>query len=227
MHDGHRERLKKRFREEGLDKFEAHNALELLLFFSIPRRDTNEIAHNLLNTFGSISNVFDAPVDELLKVDGIGESSALLIKMMPALSKKYAEDKLKKGAALNSTSAAGEYLLPKFMGETNEIVILVCLDNQGRVKNCCKIADGSTNTAQINNRKIMETALRHSASSIILAHNHPGGLTNPSAADVETTKNLVHVLESVQICLRDHIIIANNEYFSMAESKFFAHIFNY
>lgn len=227
MHDGHRGRLKKRFAQEGLDRFEPHNALELLLFYSIPRCDTNETAHMLLKAFGSLSGVFDASVEDLQKVPGVGENSALLIKMIPALNKMYMEDKLAKGVLLNSVKASGEFLVPKFMGENNEIVIVVSLDNQGKVKNCSRIAEGGTNTAPVNNRKIVETALRHNATSIILAHNHPGGLANPSKSDVETTMQLVRVLESVQICLRDHIIVAGKDWFSLADSRLYGHIFNY
>lgn len=227
MHDGHRNRLKKRFMQEGLDQFEPHNAFELLLFYSIPRRDTNEIAHVLLKTFGTLSGVFDASLEDLQKVPGIGENSAVLIKLIPALHKLYMEDKMAKGVFLNSTKASGEYLVPKFMGEKNEVVIVVSLDNQGKVKNCSKIAEGSTNMAPINNRKIVEIALRHNATSVILAHNHPGGLANPSKSDIETTKQIVSVLESVQICLRDHIIVAGSEWFSLADSKCYGHIFNY
>ncbi len=227
MHDGHRSRLKKRFIEEGLDNFEPHNAIELLLFYSLPRQDTNEIAHNLLNAFGSVSGVFDASLEDLKTIGGIGEHSAVLIKMIPALHKMYMKDKMIKGDALNSAAVTGAYLIPKFMGEQNEVVFVISLDNQGRVKNCSKISEGTANTARINNRKILEIALRYNATSIILAHNHPGGLPNPSASDIETTINLVQILENVQICLRDHFIIAGNEWFSMADSKRFAHIFNY
>lgn len=171
--------------------------------------------------------MFDASLEDLKTIGGIGEHSAVLIKAMPALYKAYAKDKMVKGDALNSVAATGSYLIPKFMGEQNEVVFVISLDNQGRVKNCSKISEGTANTARINNRKILELAFRYNATSVILAHNHPGGLANPSASDIETTINLVNLLENVQICLRDHFIIAGNEWFSMADSERYAHIFNY
>ena len=225
MHEGHRLRLKRRFLDSGLDGFEPHNVLELLLFYSIPRRDTNEIAHNLINAFGSLSNVFDASYEELLKVDGVGEASALLIKLVPAIGKKYINDRAKSGTVIRDTASVAEYLLPKFYGATNEIVMLVCMDNKNRVKNCSIISEGTVNFADVNYRKIMELALRCSSTAVILAHNHPQGLPVPSQSDVETTRSLMKLLNTVSIKLLDHIIIADGQYTSMADSKTFSPMF--
>ena len=119
-HKGHRDRLKKRFLQSGIDDFEDHNKLELLLFYAIPQKDTNPIAHELLDTFGSLSNVLDAPFEELIKVKGISESSAVLLKLIPPLSRSYLNDKYKNGFVINSTEQAGEFLMPKFIGLTTE-----------------------------------------------------------------------------------------------------------
>lgn len=225
MHDGHRQRLKKRFLDNGLSSFYEHNILELLLFYTIPRRDTNELAHTLINTFGSLSAVFDAPYEELMKVDGIGENTASLIKLITPLYGKYLEDKLSNSVTITSTQEAGRYLTAKYIGVNIETAMLLCIDNKGRLINCDTISSGSIKMTEITARKVFEIALKNNASSVILAHNHPGGVAAPSSADVDATKNLIKVLSSIDVKLRDHIIIADHEYFSMADSPKFSLMF--
>jgi DNA repair protein RadC len=194
LHTGHRKRLKNRFLEEGLDSFEPHQVLELLLFFSIPRRDTNEIAHKLLKKFGSLSGVFEADIKELVKVEGIGENSAFLISMIPQLSRRYLNDKWRDKPELNSSSKAGEYAISLFAGRTYEVFYVICLDAQNRVNYAALVHEGTINEAPIYPRIIVETALRHKANSVILAHNHPGGSLNPSRGDIEATENKMELL---------------------------------
>lgn len=225
MHDGHRQRLKQRFLESGLTGFPDHNILELLLFYTIPRRDTNELAHTLINTFGSLSAVFDASFEDLIKVDGIGENTASLIKVIPPIYGKYIEDKLLKTNQITSTQEAGEYFVAKYIGIKNETVMLLCIDNKGCVINCDTLSRGSLTMTEIAGRKVIETALKNNATSVILAHNHPGGLAVPSSADVNVTRSMKTILNSIDVNLRDHIIIANDEYFSMADSPKFSLVF--
>lgn len=217
MHTGHRKRLKNRFLEEGLDSFEPHQVLELLLFFSIPRRDTNEIAHKLLKKFGSLSGVFEADIKELVKVEGIGENSAFLISMIPQLSRRYLNDKWRDKPELNSSSKAGEYAISLFAGRTYEVFYVICLDAQNRVNHAALVHEGTINEAPIYPRIIVETALRHKANSVILAHNHPGGSLNPSRGDIEATKVIKNALESISIKVVDHIIVCGERYVSFAE----------
>ena len=217
MHTGHRKRLKNRFLEEGLDSFELHQVLELLLFFSIPRRDTNEIAHKLLKKFGSLSGVFEADIKELVKVEGIGENSAFLISMIPQLSRRYLNDKWRDKPELNSSSKAGEYAISLFAGRTYEVFYVICLDAQNRVNYAALVHEGTINEAPIYPRIIVETALRHKANSVILAHNHPGGSLNPSRGDIEATKVIKNALESISIKVVDHIIVCGERYVSFAE----------
>ncbi|NLI57869.1 MAG: DNA repair protein RadC [Clostridium sp.] len=217
MHTGHRKRLKNRFLEEGLDSFEPHQVLELLLFFSIPRRDTNEIAHKLLKKFGSLSGVFEADIKELVKVEGIGENSAFLISMIPQLSRRYLNDKWRDKPELNSSSKAGEYAISLFAGRTYEVFYVICLDAQNRVNYAALVHEGTINEAPIYPRIIVETALRHKANSVILAHNHPGGSLNPSRGDIEATKVIKNALESISIKVVDHIIVCGERYVSFAE----------
>lgn len=217
-HSGHRQRLKERFLNEGLDSFERHNVLELLLFFGIARIDTNEISHELMNSFGSLSGVLEAPYEELLKVNGIGESAATLLKLIPDISRAYNDDKCDYKQNLNTTEKMGNFLLPKFVGRTSEIVYLVCLDNSCKILNCTVLFEGTVNAANISVRKIIETAIKFNASNVILAHNHPTGIALPSNEDLVTTDRIVKALQVIGIRLLDHIIVARNDFISFADS---------
>jgi DNA repair protein RadC len=217
LHDGHRQRLIQRFLEEDLDGFEPHNVLELLLFYAIPRKDTNELAHVLIDTFGSLKGVMDAPYEELLKIRGIGPNAAALIKIMPSLTRLYYSN-TECGVTLDTSEKSGEYFLPYFIGHTEEVVRLACLDASGKVISNQILYRGSVNAAEVNIRKIVNIALRNNAMGVILAHNHPGGLPLPSQEDVATTKSLRDALMPMGILLMDHIIVADREFVSMARS---------
>ncbi|MDD4753065.1 MAG: DNA repair protein RadC [Desulfitobacteriaceae bacterium] len=217
LHEGHRRRLKNRFLEEGLDGFEDHQVLELLLFFSIPRRDTNDTAHQLLKKFGSLTGVFDADPKDLAKTAGIGESSSILLSLIPSLSRRYSLDRWGKRPVLDGTAKAGEYILSLFAGRTYEVFYIICLDSQLGVIFPALLNEGTINQAPVYPRVIVETALRHKAHSVILAHNHPGGSTKPSQQDIEVTKRVKNALESIEISVLDHIIAAGSRYVSLAE----------
>lgn len=217
MHEGHRERMKEKFLTDGLDHFQSHEILELFLFNAIPRRDTNEIAHRLLDTFGSLSGVFDAPYEELLKVEGVGQSAAAFIKLVPQLSRCYLDDKQQDKARVFNTESAVKILLPKFIGRTNEVVVLLLLDSKGRQLFCSVVNEGAVNTVPIYVRKIVELAVRYNAASAILAHNHPSGSTMPSAGDITSTKDVFQALKTVNVWLNDHIIVADGDTLSMAD----------
>ena len=217
LHNGHRQRVLDRFRKEGIDSFSPHNILEMVLFYSIPRMDTNEIAHRLIDRFGSVAGVFDAPESELLKVDGIGERSAAFLKMIPQLARYYmtekAEDKI-----ITSSRDAGEYLLPRYIGRTTEAVMVICLDNKNKVISTQVVHEGNVNTAEISIQAIATAALGCNATSVIVAHNHPGGLSLPSNEDIKTTEVLCRTLSALNIKVLDHIIIADNDFVSLADS---------
>ena len=207
LHDGHRQRLIQRFLEEDLDNFEPHNVLELLLFYAIPRKDTNELAHVLIDTFGSLKGVFDAPYEELIKVAGIGPNTAALLKLVPSLTRTYYSSDAR-SVILDTSEKSGEYFLPYYIGQTEEVVRLACLDAGGKVISNQILHRGSANAAEVNIRKIVN----------ILAHNHPGGLPLPSEEDVATTKSIREALMPMGILLMDHIIVAGQDYVSMARS---------
>lgn len=220
IHEGHRKRMKERFMKSGLDDFAPHNVLELLLFYSIPRGDTNPIAHRLIDAFGSLSGVFDATPEELMKVSGVGESTAILISMLPQMARKYLEDKADAVNVVGGCGDIGAYLLPKFVGRTNEALMMVSIDNKNKVISCSVVAEGTVDSAKVSRRKVMEEAMKVKATRVILAHNHPRGVAVPSAEDVAMTREIGRLFAQVGIELVDHIIIADDDYVSMAASGF-------
>lgn len=218
IHEGHRQRLKERFLNEGLEHFQEHEVLELLLFYCIPRRDTNEIAHALLKRFGSLAQTVEAPAEELKKVPGMGENAAAFLSMLGAFDRYYQVNKNANIQTLKDIEQCGAYLVPKFMGRRNETVFLLCLDAKCKVLCCKEVGEGSVNSAAVPIRRIVEMALGANATSVVLAHNHPSGVAIPSGEDIQTTKRLAMALASVDIELVDHIIVADEDYVSIAQS---------
>lgn len=222
IHDGHRQRLKKRFVDQGLDSFTQVQALELLLFYIIPRQDTNELAHRLLERFGSFSQVLDADLEELRSVKGIGENAAIFLKMIPAAARYYMVDKAElDGNPLLTTEACGKYLMPNFLGRSNETVYLLCLDAKGKVICCRMVGEGGINSAGVPIRRIVEISLAAKATSVVLAHNHPSGIALPSAEDVSTTQRVATALEAVDVILADHLVFADDDFTSMVQSGYY------
>ncbi len=220
LHDGHRNRLKNRFLNEGLTNFEDHNVLELLLFYSIPRSDTNEIAHELLNKFGSLHGVFEAGMEDLMSVNGISRHSAVLIKMIPELFVVYGRDKVRDIQKINSSDDAKQFFIPRFYGKVREEVQLVLLDDKMNIIKWVKIYEGSVNSANVPIRKIVEIAIENRATNVIIAHNHPTGLILPSKDDLRATAKVREALALVDIKLLDHVIVSDNEAASLKDSGY-------
>lgn len=218
IHEGHRQRLKKRFLEEGLDNFTEVQVLELLLFYCIPRQDTNPIAHELLNHFGSLSQVMEAPVEELKKVKGIGENTATFLHLTMEAGRYYMVNRSIQSTILPTIEKCAEYMVPFFFGRRNETVFLLCLDAKCKVLCCKEVGEGSVNSAGISVRRIVETALGANATTVVLAHNHPSGVALPSGEDIQTTRRIAMALQAVEIHLADHIVVADDDYVSMAQS---------
>ena len=218
MHEGHRARVKKRFLEEGLDHFSDIQALELLLFYALPRVDTNPIAHGLLDRFGSLSQVLEASPEELCKVPGVGVNGALLLNLIPQMGRFYMTDRAKSATILTSLEQCAEFLVPRFFGRKLETVFLLCLDAKCKVLCCKELGEGSVNSTGLSIRRVVETALGVNASSVVLAHNHPSGLAIPSPEDIQTTRRIAMALQAVEITLVDHIIVADDDYVSIAMS---------
>lgn len=218
LHDGHRKRLEQRFLQHGLASFEPVNVLELLLFFTYKRGDTNEVAHRLLDRFGSFSGVLNAPYDALLAVEGVGPASATLLRLVRESAQVYLSDRGQKGVSLTSTADAGDYVAPRFVGCVNEEVQVVLLDDKNKVLRTAKLFEGTVNMAPITIKKVVAEVIATNATGVILAHNHPGGLALPSANDRIATRELEQALKLINVRLVDHIIVADDDYVSMADS---------
>lgn len=218
IHDGHRERMKQRFAEHGLDNFDDVNVLELLLFYARSRCDTNVVAHALLDRFNTLDGVFEAPLEEVKKVAGVGENTAIFLKLIPQVSRRYMRAKNSGGTIISSSAAAGKYAVPLFMYEKDEVVYLICLDSKCRVICCRELSRGVVNSAEVSIRKVVEQAINHNAASVILTHNHTSGMAIPSREDEMTTQRIATALRLVGIALNDHIIVAGDDFVSMADS---------
>ncbi len=217
-HDGHRARMLAKFKKYGLDAFEPHEALEILLYFSRPRVNTNELAHRLISEFGSLTGVFDAPEQELLRVKGVGESTAALIKLVPQMMIKYRKSSSEQ-VIINDSTDAANHLLPRFFGKEKEIVAVMCLDAKNKLVYCSEVYEGSVNSVEISVAKIVSAAVNCKASKVILAHNHPSGNALPSEQDIKTTALIAQTLENMNIELYDHLIFADKDYVSMRDSE--------
>lgn len=217
-HEGHRGRLRKRFRESGLDDFEPHNVLELLLFYAMPRGDTNPLAHRLMDEFGSLSGVLDASPEELMKVKGVGENVATFLSMIPQVARKYMEDKVEVKNVIEGVTDAGAYIVSRFLGREEENVLLVAIDNRNTIMGSRFISQGDVTSASLSKRKVVEEALHMGATRVILAHNHPKGFAAISMEDAKATISCGDALRAIGIELLDHFIVANDDFVSMAAS---------
>lgn len=218
IHAGHRGRLKQRFFDYGERVFDDHQLLELLLFYCVPQGDVNPLAHRLINRFGTLAAVLDAKPEDLTSVKGIGNHAALFLSMLPQVMRRYELSRTSTESIVSSVADAGEYLLPYFFGTRNETIYLLCLDAKGRVLSCSYLAEGGLDRVILSSRQVVETALDHRATSVILAHNHISGVATPSQSDVDLTLALRPLLKSLNIRLLDHVIIADGDFVSMVES---------
>ncbi len=226
VHEGHRERLKARFIKHGLSSFEPHQVLELLLFYAIPRKDTNPIAHELLDTFGSLTAVLEAPVRDLCKVNGISEHSATLIRLGGELLKRYEEELQANVKSFSNIEEIAAYLKPHFRGETKEKALMLCLNNRNELLNCCVLSIGGIVNTDASLREIVEQCVKYQTTRIVLAHNHPAGNTAPSPDDITTTRKVIESLRILEVSVIDHLIFARDGYLSMRQTPHFAPLFS-
>ena len=218
MHEGHRKRVKDRFLLEGLDAFEDHQVLELLLFYCIPRRDTNELAHRMIKEFGSLASLFEAEPKDIRKRCGVSENTAILVSLVPSLARRYFKARCREKTKLDTSSKAGDFAISLFVGRTNEVFFVICLDSQNNVNYAALVQEGTLTEAPVYPRLVVEAVLRHKAVNVILAHNHPGGSMQPSRADIEVTRRISSALEPISVKVVDHIIVAGDRYFSFKEN---------
>ena len=217
-HEGRRERMKERFFKSGFESMAPHEVLEMLLYSTIPRADTNELAHRLLKHFGGrLSLVLDASYEELLSVEGVGEKTALMLKMLPAAANAYLTDRDRLDSFVDRLQL-GEYFISLFAGKQTEEMVIVCLNNRNRFLGCASVGKGTVNGTPLQMRNLLEAVLRWQTTMAVLAHNHPNGLAIPSTEDVVCTQRVEQVLNEVGIVLMDHFIVAEGDYVSMAQS---------
>lgn len=217
LHNGHRQRLKKRFLHEGLQNFEDHEILQLILFYAIPMKDTNELAYLLLDKYGSLSKVVEADPKDLVKIDGISEHSAILLNILPQFYIRYKTDRGKEKICLDTSKKSGEFIGNLYYGISYEVVYILCLDVQHNLIHYEILHEGTIDEALIYPRLVVESALRHKAHSIILSHNHPGGTFDISEADIAATNKISSALRTIDIDVMDHIIITGDKYISFTE----------
>lgn len=214
MHTGHRDRVKDKIIKGGLGILSPHEVLEFLLFYAIPRKDTNGLGHRLIEEFGSLSGVLNASYEELMNTEGMTKSAAVLLTSFPELFRQYNLDLLKIKTRLPTPASTLNYLINLFNGEKEEKVYLICLDNSLNIINCCLINSGTANSVNVMVRQISEAALKNKAVSVILAHNHPSGNVRPSRNDVEFTRFVMLSLSVLEINFYDHYIISGKDFFS-------------
>lgn len=227
LHAKHRQRVRDEFFARGFsDDTPDHKILEMLLFFSIPRIDTNKLAHILINNFGSFSKVLDASPEELMKVKGIGENSAALIKLMIPVIRAYTNDKLSRQKKFEDMDEIGSYIEHKYLGFTNEVFAVTSLDNRGCPIKFDIVSEGDLESVAVSTRTVIETVIKRGATAVVLSHNHPGGQAVPSTADIKTTETLCTALNNINVKVLDHIILCDDDYVSLALSQSYRHLFD-
>ncbi len=219
-HDGHRERLRKYYQEHGMDALRDYEVLELLLFYAIPRKDTQSIARSLLDHFGSFSAVLDADAQELRAIPGLGDNAVLLLQLISPLTRRYLISQREMGVVLDSSKATSDFIIPYFHGETDEVLYLLCLNSSHKLVACRLLQRGTVNSVSLPLRRAVQIALSTKAAAVILAHNHPGGLALPSNEDFYATNLLKDALSPFEIPLLDHLIIADGTCISLLEKGF-------
>ena len=215
VHEGRRERVRERFRAEGLDAFAPHEVLELLLFYAKAQGDTNEIAHELIETFGSLRGVLEAEPRELQKVKGVGPQAAALIGLMVPMFRRYEACLAEERSHIGSVADAEAYCKAMLTGLKRERFCLIALAADGGVLGRRVVAEGTLSEVQAYPRQVTELALQLNAHSIVLCHNHPGGTATPSKEDIKTTALLRDLLSMLGITLLDHVIVADSRCYSM------------
>lgn len=226
VHEGHRERMRNKYVNKGIEVFEQHEILEMLLFYAIPRKNTNDIAHRLLEACGSLSAVFDAPIDILMQ-QGLSYNAAVLLHMIPDLSRAYQSDKFDNEEKIITNENIGKKMVHLFAGKNEECVYAFFLNAKGKEKYSGIISKGDASSAPLFSKDIVSIAARCKAVTVIIAHNHPSGVAFPSRADLEATADITDALDTIGIHLADHIIVADRDYISLSSTPPFSRMFDY
>ena len=218
VHEGHRQRMRRQLKTSGMDSLSDVQVLEVLLYYAIPRADTNPIAHRLLKKFGSFARVLEASEEELCQVEGIGPNSARLLRAVLLVDRHYQNSRRRKVRQLASCSDVVDYCVPLFHGVNHEVVYMIGVDDGLKVLQTVKLAEGVVNQVHIPIRKVVQAALSMGATGVILTHNHPAGVALPSHEDMLTTRSILDALKMVDVQLIDHVIVADGEGTSMLDN---------
>lgn len=221
VHSGHRKRMRKEVIEQDFhESVPDHKVLEVLLYYGIPQKDTNELAHTLIKTFGSLTAVFEADADALFQVKGMTERAVALIKLILPLCRRYNTDRNSKVREFSSVEKLCEYLVERHRGYGKEVFMLTCLDESGNLKSCEVLAKGNSVNVSFEIKDVVMKALKHQALYVVISHNHMTGIITPSQEDIDTTNRLAFTLKEMGIRLIDHIIVSGDKYLSMVNNKY-------
>lgn len=224
-HKNHRSRLRKKYINGGSDSLEFHEILELLLFYSIPRKDTNVIAHQLEEKFdGSLANIFEASDKILAEVDGISEQTVLFFSLLKDITRLYNIDIANKSTEKTDKKFHENYLIAHFTGKQKEEVVLLTLNGRMERISCDVVYVGSVNSTKVDINKMIKIALDNNASGVIIAHNHPNGPDYPSPEDLETTRRIEWLFSGISINFIDHYVVSDTKISSIKEKSIYGYI---
>ena len=226
LHNKHRERVREEMRNGGFTEATPdHKLLEFLLFYAIPRGDTNETAHRLLDRFGTLRGVLRAPKEQLEQIEGIGSNTSLFFDLLHMIMRRYEADRLIERDHCISLNNIGKYLSEQYLGRDREVFSVVSFKNNGEMISWDILSEGDLGTVAVSNRVLLETVLRRGAACVVIAHNHPGGTAMPSQQDVDMTRSVAEALSNIHVTLLDHMIFAEDDYVSMRQSRQFIALF--
>lgn len=219
IHSGHRQRMHERVQSYGLDSLAPHEALEYILYFTNARKDTNGIAHALMDRFGDFAGVLEASEEELCTVEGVGPATARMLHLLPQISRYYGRSRVSDARRMADTKQLADYLMAKFAYADYERAMLVCLDARRRVRSAVWLKEGTGSRVSLEIKDVVAAAVRGGTDRVVLCHNHPNGAAFPSAEDMTATGEITRALGLVGVHLLDHIILTDTEYFSMREEN--------
>lgn len=218
-HKGHRQRMRDRVQNYGLDSLTDHEALEYILYITNAQKDTNETAHELIDRFGDFAAVLEASEEELCKVNGIGPASARMLHLLPQISRYYSRSRTSSTRCIKTTEQMGSYLMAKFAWSDYERAMLVSLDSRKRVRAAVWLREGSSDRVSLEIKDVVAAAIKGGTDAVVLCHNHPNGVALPSVEDMEATGSIARALGLVNVHLLDHFILTDTEYFSMRDAN--------
>ena len=218
-HEGHRQRMRTRVEQYGLESLAPHEALEYLLYITNARRDTNGIAHDLIDRFGDFAAVLEASEEELCTVEGVGPSTARMLHLLPQISRDYGCSRTSTTRCIKTTEQMGSYLMAKFAWSDYERAMLVSLDSRKRVRAAVWLREGTSDRVSLDIKNVVAAAIKGGTDAVVLCHNHPNGVALPSLEDMDATGSIARALGLVNVHLLDHFILTDTEYFSMRDAN--------